>query len=46
MRRLTRRILFMTLNILQQQIEYYRARAGENDEWFSRKGDFELQSSL
>ncbi|MEH2191850.1 MAG: hypothetical protein V7K98_04190 [Nostoc sp.] len=28
----------MTDNILQQQIEYYRTRANEYDEWFYRKG--------
>lgn len=28
-------------NILQEQIEYYRARAAEYDEWFYRKGRFD-----
>lgn len=28
-------------DILQQQIEYYRARAGEYDEWFLRKGRYD-----
>ena len=28
-------------SILQQQIDYYRARAGEYDEWFLRKGRYD-----
>ncbi|WP_334815437.1 class I SAM-dependent methyltransferase [Nostoc sp.] len=31
----------MTDNILQQQIEYYRARAKEYDQWFYRKGRYD-----
>ncbi|MBU7585438.1 MAG: class I SAM-dependent methyltransferase [Nostoc sp. TH1S01] len=31
----------MTDNILQQQIEYYRARANEYDEWFYRIGRYD-----
>ncbi|MEH1942082.1 MAG: class I SAM-dependent methyltransferase [Nostoc sp.] len=31
----------MTDNILEQQIEYYRARANEYDEWFYRKGRYD-----
>ncbi|MEH2421867.1 MAG: class I SAM-dependent methyltransferase [Nostoc sp.] len=31
----------MTDNILQQQIEYYRARANEYDQWFYRKGRYD-----
>lgn len=31
----------MTDDIVQQQIEYYRARAGEYDEWFYRKGRYD-----
>jgi hypothetical protein len=28
-------------NILEEQLEYYRARAGEYDEWFLREGRYE-----
>jgi SAM-dependent methyltransferase len=28
-------------HLIQQQIEYYRARAGEYDEWFLRKGRYD-----
>ena len=28
-------------NILQQQIEYYRARANEYDQWFYRIGRYD-----
>jgi demethylmenaquinone methyltransferase/2-methoxy-6-polyprenyl-1,4-benzoquinol methylase len=28
-------------HLIQQQIEYYRARAGEYDEWFFRKGRYD-----
>lgn len=31
----------MTDDILQQQIDYYRARAGEYDEWFYRVGRYD-----
>ncbi|MEH1901077.1 MAG: class I SAM-dependent methyltransferase [Nostoc sp.] len=31
----------MTDNILEQQIEYYRARANEYDQWFYRKGRYD-----
>ncbi|MEH1844667.1 MAG: class I SAM-dependent methyltransferase [Nostoc sp.] len=31
----------MTDNILQQQIEYYRARANEYDQWFYRIGRYD-----
>ena len=31
----------MTDNILKQQIQYYRARANEYDEWFYRKGRYD-----
>ncbi|MEH2325393.1 MAG: hypothetical protein V7K32_17905 [Nostoc sp.] len=31
----------MTDNILQQQIDYYRARANEYDEWFYSKGRYD-----
>lgn len=30
-----------TDDVLQQQLEYYRARAGEYDEWFLRKGRYD-----
>jgi SAM-dependent methyltransferase len=30
-----------TKNLLQQQIEYYRARASEYDEWFLRRGRYD-----
>ena len=32
--------------ILQQQIEYYRARAGEYDEWFYRVGRYDRDDEL
>ncbi len=31
----------MTDNILEQQIQYYRARANEYDDWFYRKGRYD-----
>lgn len=31
----------MTSDVLQDQIAYYRARAGEYDEWFYRKGRYD-----
>ncbi|BDA74729.1 hypothetical protein CAL7716_088950 [Calothrix sp. PCC 7716] len=31
----------MVDNIIKQQIEYYRARAGEYDEWFYRQGRYD-----
>jgi demethylmenaquinone methyltransferase/2-methoxy-6-polyprenyl-1,4-benzoquinol methylase len=31
---------------LQEQIEYYRARAGEYDEWFYRKGRYDYGAAL
>ena len=31
----------MTDNVLQDQIAYYRARAGEYDEWFYRVGRYD-----
>jgi 2-polyprenyl-3-methyl-5-hydroxy-6-metoxy-1,4-benzoquinol methylase len=36
----------MTDNILQQQIEYYRARANEYDEWFYRKGRYDRSPEI
>lgn len=36
----------MTAEILQQQIEYYRARAGEYDEWFYRVGRYDRDDEL
>jgi ubiquinone/menaquinone biosynthesis C-methylase UbiE len=36
----------MTDNVIQQQIEYYRARAGEYDEWFYRKGRYDRGTDL
>jgi SAM-dependent methyltransferase len=36
----------MTRDILQQQLEYYRARAGEYDEWFLRQGRYDRGPSL
>jgi 2-polyprenyl-3-methyl-5-hydroxy-6-metoxy-1,4-benzoquinol methylase len=33
-------------NILQQQIEYYRARAKEYDEWFYRKGRYDRSPEI
>jgi 2-polyprenyl-3-methyl-5-hydroxy-6-metoxy-1,4-benzoquinol methylase len=36
----------MTDTVLQDQIEYYRARAGEYDEWFYRKGRYDRGAEL
>ncbi|MFN8374193.1 MAG: class I SAM-dependent methyltransferase [Anaerolineae bacterium] len=36
----------MTDDILRQQIEYYRARAGEYDEWYYRKGRYDHGEAL
>lgn len=36
----------MTDDIIQQQIVYYRARAGEYDEWFYRKGRYDRGAEL
>jgi 2-polyprenyl-3-methyl-5-hydroxy-6-metoxy-1,4-benzoquinol methylase len=36
----------MVNNIIQQQIEYYRARAGEYDEWFYRQGRYDRGEKL
>ncbi len=36
----------MTDEVLQQQIEYYRARAGEYDEWFYRVGRYDRGEEL
>ena len=36
----------MTDNILQQQIEYYRARANEYDEWFYRRGRYDRSPEI
>jgi len=36
----------VTAEILQQQIEYYRARAGEYDEWFYRVGRYDRDDEL
>jgi 2-polyprenyl-3-methyl-5-hydroxy-6-metoxy-1,4-benzoquinol methylase len=36
----------MISNIIQQQIEYYRARAGEYDEWFYRQGRYDRGEKL
>ncbi|MFN6461739.1 MAG: class I SAM-dependent methyltransferase [Nostoc sp. DedVER02] len=36
----------MTDDILQQQIEYYRARANEYDEWFYRKGRYDRSAEI
>jgi demethylmenaquinone methyltransferase/2-methoxy-6-polyprenyl-1,4-benzoquinol methylase len=33
-------------DILRQQIEYYRARAGEYDDWFYRKGRYDKGAEL
>lgn len=33
-------------NIIQQQIEYYRARASEYDEWFYRQGRYDRGEEL
>ena len=35
-----------TDDVLQQQMEYYRARAGEYDEWFLRKGRYDRGPEL
>ena len=29
------------MNLIEQQIEYYRARASEYDEWFLRQGRYD-----
>ena len=36
----------MTGDTIQQQIEYYRARAGEYDEWFLRRGRYDRGADL
>ncbi len=36
----------MTDDLLQHQIDYYRARAGEYDEWFYRQGRFDHGKQL
>src|SRR5262245_15471513 len=36
----------MTGETIQQQIEYYRARAGEYDEWFLRRGRYDQGPDL
>ncbi len=36
----------MTSQVIQDQIEYYRARAGEYDEWFYRQGRFDRGCEL
>ncbi|MBG1259448.1 hypothetical protein [Nostoc commune] len=36
----------MTDNILQQQVEYYRARANEYDKWFYRKGRYDRSPEI
>ena len=36
----------MTDSIIQQQIAYYRARAGEYDEWFYRLGRYDHGDTL
>lgn len=33
-------------NLVQQQIQYYRARAGEYDEWFFRQGRYDRGAAL
>jgi demethylmenaquinone methyltransferase/2-methoxy-6-polyprenyl-1,4-benzoquinol methylase len=33
-------------NVLQQQVDYYRARAGEYDEWFYRQGRYDYGPEL
>ena len=35
-----------TMDLIEQQIEYYRARAGEYDEWFLRQGRFDHGAEL
>src|SRR5579884_3468249 len=35
-----------TAGLLQQQIAYYRARAGEYDEWFLRQGRYDRGPGL
>ena len=32
----------MDERLLQEQVDYYRARAGEYDEWFFRTGRYDL----
>jgi hypothetical protein len=34
----------MTSSLLKQQLEYYRARAGEYDQWFLRQGRYDRGS--
>ncbi|MBZ0281855.1 MAG: class I SAM-dependent methyltransferase [Anaerolineae bacterium] len=36
----------MTTDVLQDQIAYYRARAGEYDEWFYRKGRYDRGAEI
>lgn len=36
----------MTDDNLQQQIKYYRARAGENDDWLYRRGSYDRGPEL
>jgi len=36
----------MTRDVLRQQLEYYRARAGEYDEWFLRRGRYDHGPAL
>lgn len=36
----------MTRDVLRQQLEYYRARAGEYDEWFLRRGRYDRGPEL
>ncbi len=36
----------MTGQIIRDQIEYYRARANEYDEWFYRQGRFDRGTEL
>ena len=33
-------------SILEQQIDYYRARAGEYDEWWFRRGRYDRGADL
>jgi demethylmenaquinone methyltransferase/2-methoxy-6-polyprenyl-1,4-benzoquinol methylase len=36
----------MPHDVLQQQVDYYRARAGEYDEWFLRQGRYDRGAEL
>ncbi|QFS50036.1 hypothetical protein [Nostoc sphaeroides] len=36
----------MTTDVIQQQIEYYRARANEYDQWFYRTGRYDRGEEL